>query len=135
MAEAFLHAATHAPQPMQAAASIAVSASVLAMGRALPSGAPPVLTETKPPAWMMRSNALRSVTKSLSTGKALGAPRLDDNGVAIVEMAQVQLADRRAALAPCGQPLMTMEHSAANAFPAIGIEGNRFLARGDQALR
>ena len=29
-------------------------------GIALPSGAPPVFTETNPPAWMMRSNALRS---------------------------------------------------------------------------
>jgi hypothetical protein len=29
---------------------------------------PPVLTETKPPAWMMLSKAARSVTKFLTTG-------------------------------------------------------------------
>ena len=45
MAEAFLQAATHAPQPMQAAASIAVSAFFLLMGMALASGTPPVVAE------------------------------------------------------------------------------------------
>ncbi len=50
MAEAFLQTATQAPQPMHAAASIADSAVGFGTGRALPSGAPPVLTETKPPA-------------------------------------------------------------------------------------
>ena len=38
---------------------------------ALPSGALPVGTETKPPAWMIRSRALRSTIRSLITGKAL----------------------------------------------------------------
>ena len=70
MAEAFGQAATHAPQPMQAAASMAVSASGLGTGMALASGAPPVLAVTKPPASMMRSKALRSTTRSLITGKA-----------------------------------------------------------------
>src|SRR5258706_10307381 len=50
IAEAFLHAATHAPQPMQAAASIERSEASFGTGVALPSGAPPVFTETKPPA-------------------------------------------------------------------------------------
>src|SRR5258708_31630317 len=50
IAEAFLQTATHAPQPMQAAASIAESAAVFGIGIAFPSGAPPVLTETNPPA-------------------------------------------------------------------------------------
>jgi uncharacterized lipoprotein YbaY len=44
-AEAFLQAATHAPQPMQAAESKALSAAVLGMRIALPSGAPPTLTD------------------------------------------------------------------------------------------
>ena len=44
IAEAFGQAATQAPQPMQAAASIACSASAFGTGMALPSGAPPVLT-------------------------------------------------------------------------------------------
>ena len=50
MALAFLHAATHAPQPIQAAASIARSAACFGTGIALPSGADPVETEIKPPA-------------------------------------------------------------------------------------
>ena len=40
-ADAFGHAATHAPQPMQAAASIASSARSFGTAIALPSGAPP----------------------------------------------------------------------------------------------
>src|SRR6266571_4900880 len=47
MAEAFLQTATHAPQPMHAAASIESSAAGLGTGIALASGAPPVLTEVK----------------------------------------------------------------------------------------
>ena len=42
MAEALGQAATQAPQPMQAAASMARSAFSLGIGMALPSGAPPV---------------------------------------------------------------------------------------------
>ena len=43
MAEAFGQAATHAPQPMHAAASIARSAFSFGIGIALASGAPPVV--------------------------------------------------------------------------------------------
>jgi hypothetical protein len=50
MADEFLQVATQAPQPMQAAASIASSAFSLATSMALPSGALPVLIEIKPPA-------------------------------------------------------------------------------------
>src|ERR1044072_1327247 len=45
IADAFLQAATQAPHPMQAAASIARSESDLETGSALPSGVPPVETE------------------------------------------------------------------------------------------
>lgn len=70
IAEALGHAATQAPHPMQAAASIAMSASALGTGMALPSGAEPVETPTKPPAATIRSKALRSTTRSLRTGNA-----------------------------------------------------------------
>src|SRR5690606_15174982 len=50
IADPFLQAATHAPQPIHAAASIAISASSRGMGIALASGTPPVLTDTYPPA-------------------------------------------------------------------------------------
>src|SRR5207302_3714574 len=45
-ADAFLHAATHAPQPMHAAESIAVSEISFGISTLLPSGAPPVFTDT-----------------------------------------------------------------------------------------
>ena len=70
MAEEFLHAATQAPQPMQAAASKARSASARRMGTELASGAVPALTEMKPPASITRSSAERSTTRSRTTGKA-----------------------------------------------------------------
>src|SRR4030095_4829064 len=44
-ADAFLHAATQAPHPMHCAASMARSALVLGTRIALPSGAPPTLTD------------------------------------------------------------------------------------------
>src|SRR5687768_6071328 len=49
-ADAFLHAATHAPHPMQAAESIAFSATALGMRIAFPSGGPPPFTEVYAPA-------------------------------------------------------------------------------------
>ena len=70
MAEALGQAATQAPQPMQAAASMARSAFGFGTRIALPSGALPVDTETNPPAWMIRSKAPRSTIRSRSTGKA-----------------------------------------------------------------
>jgi len=71
IAEAFLQDATHAPQPMQAAASIASSAKSCAMGIALASGADPVLTDIYPPACMIRSKAERSTHRSRTMGNAL----------------------------------------------------------------
>ena len=70
MAEPFLQVATQAPQPMQAAASMLSSASSRGTGMVLASGTPPVLTDMNPPACMILSNALRSTTRSLMTGKA-----------------------------------------------------------------
>src|ERR1043165_2534759 len=49
-AEAFLHAATQAPHPIQAAAAKDASALFFSMGIEFPSTALPVFTETNPPA-------------------------------------------------------------------------------------
>ena len=70
MALALGQAATQAPHPMQAAASMESSAFSLEMGRALASWGEPVGTLMKPPAAMMRSKAPRSTIRSLMTGKA-----------------------------------------------------------------
>src|SRR3954471_251024 len=68
--DAFGQAATHAPQAMHDAASIARSDVSLLTRIAFPSGALPVETEIYPPAAMIRSNELRSTTRSLMGGKA-----------------------------------------------------------------
>ncbi len=102
MAEAFGQAATHAPQPMHAAASMARSASSLRTGIALASGAPPVATETKPPAAMIRSKALRSTTRSRTTGNASARQGSIVSDVAVLERAHVQLAGGRASVAGRG---------------------------------
>ncbi len=108
MAEAFLQAATQAPQPMQAAAMNASSAFSLAIGRLLASCALPVLTDTKPPAEIMRSKDERSTTKSFMTGKATArhgsttmvSPSLNER------MCNWQVATPVSG--PCGRPLMCM---------------------------
>src|SRR5690554_6268029 len=68
MADAFLQAATQAPQPIHVADSNASSATTFGMGMLLASGTPPVLTLTKPPACWIRSKELRSTVRSLITG-------------------------------------------------------------------
>ena len=69
-ADPFGHAATHAPQPMHAAASIAESAAVFAIAMLFASCAAPVGAVMKPPAAMIRSKAPRFTTRSLMTGNA-----------------------------------------------------------------
>src|SRR5207244_3452243 len=68
MADAFGHAAAHAPQPMHPAASIARSTSCFGIEIEFASGAEPARAEMNPPACTMRSSALPSITRSLMTG-------------------------------------------------------------------
>src|SRR5206468_11800032 len=68
MADPFGQAAAHAPHPMQAAASIAKSASCLGIRIEFASGAEPARAEMNPPACTIRSSALRSTTRSFSSG-------------------------------------------------------------------
>lgn len=71
MADAFGQAATHAPQPMQAAALNALLASSCGTGSDAASGADPVGALTYQPAAIIRPDAGRSATKSLITGNAV----------------------------------------------------------------
>ena len=73
MAEAFLQAATQAPQPIQVAASKAISASSFKIRILFASGAFPVFTDINPPAVMIRSKAERSTVRSAITGKGSDA--------------------------------------------------------------
>src|SRR5471032_150190 len=70
IADAFLQAATQAPQPIHVAELKASSAITLGIGIALASIVTPVFTETKPPACWILSNAERSTARSFITGKA-----------------------------------------------------------------
>src|SRR5690606_41951872 len=68
IADAFLHADTQAPQPIHVADSNASSAIRLGIGMALAYGTPQVFKFTYPPACLLRSNAVRSTSKSFKTG-------------------------------------------------------------------
>src|SRR5215218_3313915 len=109
MADPLGQAVTHAPQLMQVAASNAASAARFGTGIAWASGAVPVGAEMYPPAWMIRSNALRSTTRSLMTG----------NGCALngsISMTSPSEKDRMCSWqvvvcsGPCATPLITRPH-------------------------
>src|SRR5207247_9589837 len=70
IADPFGQAAAHAPQPMQAAASMARSALCLGIRIEFAAGAEPARALMKPPAWTIRSSALRSITNSLTIENA-----------------------------------------------------------------
>src|ERR1700730_14107990 len=92
-AEALGHAATQAPQPMQAAASIEVSAAGFGTGMALPSGALRAGTGMKP---ARRDNAVECAAVHDQVphhGKSPRAPGLQVQLVTIAEVAHVKLAD------------------------------------------
>src|ERR1043166_1221668 len=77
---------------------------------ALPSGQPPVFTETNPPAAMMRSNALRSVTRSRSTGNDFAR---HGSMVSVSPSLKCRMCNWQAVVPrcpPCATPLMTSEH-------------------------
>ncbi len=82
----------------------------------------------------MRSKALRSTTRSLTTGKARGAPGFEVELVAVLEMAHVQLAERGAGQRTVGHAVDHEAAHAADAFAAIVVEGHRLFALRDQVL-
>ena len=101
--EALGQAATQAPQPMQAAASNASSASFLGTGMALASGAAPVLTRDVAAGLDDAVEGAAVDDEVLDHREGRGAPRLDDDRVAVLERAHVQLAGGGAAAGrgPC----------------------------------
>jgi hypothetical protein len=108
--EPFGQAATHAPQPMQVAASKAASASAFGIGVAWASGAAPVGAVMYPPAWMMVSKALRSTTRSLITGKA--AARHGSTSITSPSL-KWRMCSWHVVVArsgPCATPLIIMPH-------------------------
>jgi len=96
-AEALGHAATQAPQPMHAAASMALSAAILGTGTALPSGAEPTLADTKPPFCWMRSKAVRSTTRSLMMGNG---PARNGSTVTVSPSLKLRICTSQVVVAP-----------------------------------
>ncbi len=66
--------------------------------------------------------------------EARGAPRLDDDGVTVGELAHVQLAGGGALLGSVGLPVDHEPAGPADAFPAVVVEGDGLLALQHQAL-
>src|SRR6267378_1936315 len=118
MADALGQAATQAPHPMQAAASIARSASRFGTRSELASGALPVRAVMNPPAWMMRSNA----------------PRSDPQLGAIGEGAHVQLACSGGALRPVRAAVDHHAARPANPLAAVVVERDRLVLAREQLL-
>ncbi len=96
------------------------------------SGALPVGAMMKPPAWMMRSNADRSTTRSLMHREGLGTPRLEGQGIAVLEETHVELADGGAPARAMGHAVDQETARPADALAAIVVEGHRLFAAADQ---
>src|SRR5439155_133605 len=111
IADALGHAATQAPHPMQAAASIARSASAFGTRSEFASGALPVRAVMNPPAWMMRSKAPRSTTRSLITGKARARHGSIHSSAPSGNERMCSWHVVVARRGPWGRPLMTMPHA------------------------
>ena len=127
-ADAFLHAATQAPQPMQAAAVHRQVGDVLGdRDRVAVRRAAAVHRDVA----AGRDDAVERAAiddEILDDGERLGAPRLDRDRVAVLEAAHVELADGRAAVGPVGDAVDDEAAHAADAFAAIGVERDRVLA-------
>ena len=129
-----MHAATQAPQPMHAPRPWRSRRHPAWMGMLLASGAWPVLTETKPPAAMMRSKALRSTTRSLMTGNA----EARHGSIVIVSPSLNLRMWSWHTVPPRIRPVRHAVHHeparAADALAAVGIERNRILAGANQRV-
>ncbi len=134
MAEALGQAATQAPQPMQAAASMASSASTLGMAMALASGAAPVGDRDEAAGLHDAVEGAAVHDEVADHVEGLGAPRLEPELVAVLERTHVELAGGRQATGAVGLAVDHHAAGAADALTAIVIEGDGVLARIDEAL-
>ena len=134
IAEPFGHAATHAPQPMHAAASIARSACSFGTVTSFASGAEPLFAVMKPPAAITLSNARAIDAQILQHRERRRAPRLDPDLVVVLVEPHVELARRGALVAAVRTAVDHQRAHAADAFAAIVIERDRLFALRDQLL-
>ena len=135
MADAFGQAATQAPQPMHAAASKAASASGLGTRMRCASGAAPVGAVMKPPDCDDAVERAAVDDEVLDHREGRGAPRLDVDLVAVLEVAHVELARGGRPLGPVGDAVDDHAAHAADALAAVVVEGDGLLARRGSACR
>ena len=133
-AEAFGHMATQAPQPMQAAASMARSAASLGTRMALPSGALPVDDGNEAAGGDHAVERAAVHHQVLDHRERARAPRLQVQLVAVLEVAHVKLAERGAGLRPVRDAVDHAAAHAADALAAIVVERHRLFALGDEVL-
>jgi hypothetical protein len=134
MAEALGQAATQAPQPMQAAASIARSAFSFGTGIALASWAPAGVHRDEAAGLDDAVERAAVDHEVLEHRERLGAPGLDQISSPSLKLRMCSWQCRGAALGPCGTPLIISAAHAADALAAVVVEGDRLLALLDQAL-
>ena len=132
MADALGQAATQAPQPMHAAASMAVSAASFGTRMTLASGALPG-RRTDIAAGLDDPVERRPIDHQvLDDREGLGTPRLQRQGIAVLEEPHVKLADGRAAARAVGHAVDQETARPADALAAIVVEGDRLFAAADQ---
>ena len=134
MADRFGHAAAHAPHPMQAAASIARSASCLGTGIEFASGAEPARAEMNPPACTMRSKRAAIDHQIFDKRERSYAKRLDCDRRAVAKLSHVKLTHRARMIGSVWLAVDRERASAANTFAAIRVERDWFLSAFHQSF-
>ena len=133
-AAALGQAATQAPQPMQAAASIARSASCFLYGNGVAVGGAAGGNGDEAASGDDAIEGAAVDDEILDDGESFGAPGLEINFVAVFEVAHVKLANGGALESAMGFAVDHHAAHAADAFAAIVIESDGIFTLFDQAF-
>ena len=112
---------------------MALSASSLPMGKALPSGGAAGVDGNKAAGLDDTIKGAAVGDQIFQDGKGLRPPGFDGDGVAVLEFAHVQLTGG-GAFGAVGHAADHHGAGAANAFATIGVEGDGVFALGDEAF-
>ncbi len=132
IAELFGQPATQAPQPMHSAASMAYSASGLRNQNGITVGNPAGVAGGIAAGLDDRVEGTAINDQVLDDREGTGSPRLDEDAIAVLEGAHVQLADGGTILAAMRHAVDHLRAHTADTFAAVVIEGDRVLAFLDQ---
>ena len=101
---------------------------------ALPSTALPVFTDMYPPAWMMRSKALRLTIRSFMTGNAFALHGSTTIVSPSLKASHVKLAGSGGLPGTVRTTIDVHGTSATNSFPAVMIKCDRIFSFTDQSF-